>query len=70
MDCLPRVLMVCLNRQSLLMVITQCRTLEGVLERSGVQTVQELRDMRWSLTQSLGIDYSLAGAIAQGLDQF
>ena len=48
----------------------QCRTLAGVLERSGVQTVQELRDMRWSLTQSLGIDYSLAGAIAQGLDQF
>jgi hypothetical protein len=41
-----------------------------VLERSGVQRVNELRDMRWSLTQSLGIDYGLACAIAQGLDQY
>jgi len=48
----------------------QCRTLAGVLERSGVQRVNELRDMRWSLTQSLGIDYGLACAIAQGLDQY
>ena len=49
---------------------TQCRTLAGVLERSGVQRVNELREMRWSLTQSLGIDYGLACAIAQGLDQY
>lgn len=48
----------------------QCRQLAGVLERSGVQRVNELREMRWSLTQSLGIDYGLACAIAQGLDQF
>mmetsp|Transcript_34563 Transcript_34563/g.50618 ORF Transcript_34563/g.50618 Transcript_34563/m.50618 type:complete len:494 (+) Transcript_34563:178-1659(+) len=48
----------------------QCRTLAGVLERSGVQRVNELREMRWSLTQSLGIDYGLACAIAQGLDQY
>ena len=48
----------------------QCRTLAGVLERSGVSSVQHLREMRWTLTQSLGIDYGLACAIAQGLDQF
>jgi hypothetical protein len=48
----------------------QCRTLAGVLERSGVQSVNELREMRWTLTGTLGIDYGLACAIAQGLDQF
>ena len=48
----------------------QCRTLAGVLERSGVQSVYELREMRWTLTGTLGIDYGLACAIAQGLDQF
>ena len=48
----------------------QCRTLAGVLERSGVQSVYELREMRWTLTGTLGIDYDLACAIAQGLDQF
>jgi len=49
---------------------SQCRTLAGVLERSGVQSVKELREIRWSLTTTLGIDYGLACAIAQGLDQF
>lgn len=49
---------------------TQCRTLAGVLERSGLQSVRELANMRWSLTQSLGIDFGLASAIAQGLDQY
>jgi hypothetical protein len=32
--------------------------------------VYELREMRWTLTGTLGIDYGLACAIAQGLDQF
>lgn len=48
----------------------QCRTLAGVLERSGVQSVNELREMRWVLTGTLGIDYGLACAIAEGLDEY
>jgi len=40
------------------------------LQRCNISKVQQVRDMRWTLTMTLGIDYDLAGIISQALDQW
>ncbi len=42
--------------------------LADAFQRANVRGVQDLQAMRWTMTQSLGIDYALAAEISQALD--
>eukprot|EP00286_Rhodomonas_abbreviata_P021841 CAMPEP_0181305862 /NCGR_PEP_ID=MMETSP1101-20121128/9970_1 /TAXON_ID=46948 /ORGANISM="Rhodomonas abbreviata, Strain Caron Lab Isolate" /LENGTH=330 /DNA_ID=CAMNT_0023411835 /DNA_START=60 /DNA_END=1052 /DNA_ORIENTATION=+ len=55
---------------SLMLSAQESRTLALALRKSGMSSLSELQEKRWTLTSSLGIDIALASIVSAGLSRY